>query len=565
MSIAVGYSTLTGYTNLSTYTPAPLKEISSNEVLAKIKNGTDVEYSHVIIKGDLDLSQLGLPIGFIDRRDNRYSWGGDTGWGDSIGRDVAIIFSKISIEDSLIEGNIDIGYAFFMKPVKFQSTRFNDTVSIQFSDFIEEANFKKCQFNKDTYIISCVFNRDASFEEADFNERTTFRDSQFKNNADFALSNFDGPADFSESIFDEISDFHSANFNERLDFSGCQFNNEAYFGYSGPPLKTIGDAIGSGYTYDVGSYISDFAPWGTGMSGYGYGLNFGGITDFSHSDFRDIVDFSGRQFKQSANLESIIFNGFVSFNQTTFVSDSYFSSSIFKKGVDFNMSQFRGNTSFEGAEFFGFIDLTKTTFSKLDLYWPSDTRLICNDGLTYLNLIKNFRDLEHFELADDVYYMYRQWRQDRTSWLDANKYLDLLAWLSCGYGVRPGYPLYWSVFLIFAFGIIYWKFEGIHKSNKQYYTVTYASGYKDSRNLTFTNCLDVLMKIRERSSTNPSLSFSDAFYFSSMIFFVSHPPTDWRPSDRYVGWKYVIMIEDILGWLLLTLFVVTLTRVMIRP
>jgi len=518
----------------------PRDEIQASEILAKIKNGMDVEYSHVVIKGDLDLRQLGLPVAQIDLRKNPYTSDiypdyNPTRGGGWISRNVARFLSKISIEDSIVEGNIDMGYTVFMKPVNFQLTRFNGNVYFTHSIFIEDVNFKG----------------------ASFREPAIFEGAQFNKNADFASSNFAGSASFAESIFDGNADFHGSNFNKSADFSRIQFNNDAYFGYSGPQESS---------TYG-GSYVYDIWPLGTGISGYSdIGMAFSGFAEFSYSNFKGIADFGERQFNQNAYFRSTTFNELASFNKAIFGNDSYFSSTIFSKGVDFNMSQFKGNTFFEGTEFFEFMDLTKITFSRLDIYWPSGTLLICSDGLTYLNLIRNFRDLEHFELADEIYYQYRHWRQDQTSWLDGNKYIDLLAWLSCGYGVRPLYPIYWGGILILAFGIIYWKFEAVQRSNKQYYRITYAAEYKTAQSLSFNKgCLDLLKRIRERFSTSSSLSFSDAFYFSSMIFFVSHPPTDWRPSDRSGGWKYVIMIEDILGWLLLTLFVVTLTRVMIRP
>jgi hypothetical protein len=42
-------------------TEEQLKEISSNELLAKIELGLPVEYDDVLIRGDLNISQLNLP------------------------------------------------------------------------------------------------------------------------------------------------------------------------------------------------------------------------------------------------------------------------------------------------------------------------------------------------------------------------------------------------------------------------------------------------------------------------------------------------------------------------
>ena len=56
------------------------------------------------------------------------------------------------------------------------------------------------------------------------------------------------------------------------------------------------------------------------------------------------------------------------------------------------------------------------------------------------------------------------------------------------------------------------------------------------------------------------LSLKDALYFSTMVF-ISMPPHDWQPKE---GWKYWVVLEGVLGWLLLALFLVILGNVMIR-
>jgi hypothetical protein len=524
MSTADGYHFWT-YGPIGTFSlpPAsPLKEIPSSEVLAKITNGTDVGYNHIIIKGDLDLRQLHSPTSQV--KNENYT-----------------LLSSLSIEDSIIEGDIISGNTLFMKPVNFQNTRFNGSVDIPSSKFIKDANFANCKFEKYAYFDSSDFKKNASFNGVMFGEAARFDDSKFEKKSDFTGSNFTGSADFRESIFYGDANFLYSNFNKDSNFDGSQFKKDVNFG----------DSI-----FSRSNRYVDLRLGGHNVVGYaGFDdSNFSGYADFSRCDFGE-ADFVSSNFRQAADFSGSRFN-----------KDAYFGSSKFSKGADFNMAQFKENTSFEGTEFLGFLNLTGVTFNNLDFNWPSGTILICSDGLTYLNLIRNFRDLEHFELADEIYYQYRKWRQDQTSWSDGNKYIDLLSWLSCGYGVRPQYPLYWSGILILAFGIVYWIFEAVQRSNWQYYRISYAAEYKKSRSLSLNKfCLDLLKRIRERFSTGSSLSFSDAVYFSSMIFFVSHPPTDWRPSDSWRWWKYVIMIEDILGWLLLTLFVVTLTHVMIRP
>jgi hypothetical protein len=57
-----------------------------------------------------------------------------------------------------------------------------------------------------------------------------------------------------------------------------------------------------------------------------------------------------------------------------------------------------------------------------------------------------------------------------------------------------------------------------------------------------------------------SISFGDALFFSIMVF-VSKPPQQWLPRGK---WRYAVMVEGVIGWLLLGLFIVTLAKVTIR-
>ncbi len=43
------------------------REVQAREILSKIQNGEPVEYDHVIVRGDLDLSKSDLPERYVSR------------------------------------------------------------------------------------------------------------------------------------------------------------------------------------------------------------------------------------------------------------------------------------------------------------------------------------------------------------------------------------------------------------------------------------------------------------------------------------------------------------------
>jgi hypothetical protein len=195
------------------------------------------------------------------------------------------------------------------------------------------------------------------------------------------------------------------------------------------------------------------------------------------------------------------------------------------------------------AVFSASISLHSANFSRIEVRWSSLKDHLIYDGATYLSLAKNFRTLEWFEDADDCYYCYRRKSQagkrfySREGWkiiFNWSKLLDALALISCGYGVRPRYTVFLSVFLIILFALLYWTGNGI--------------------------VVEPLNGSHPSLDPSENLSFPDNIYFSAMVF-TAKTQVKWYP----VGFcRYLATAESILGWLLLALFLVTLGRTMIR-
>ena len=137
--------------------------------------------------------------------------------------------------------------------------------------------------------------------------------------------------------------------------------------------------------------------------------------------------------------------------------------------------------------------------------------------------------MEQFEDADAAYYQYRRLSQKNKKW-SFSKLMDVVTGASCGYGVKPGYTLIWGFILIIVFALVYKLGNGIKR-----------------------------LKLKENGEAR--VSFWDAFYFS-LVTFTTVGYGDWYPEDMY---RKFVMIEGVLGWLLLALFIVTLANVMIRP
>ena len=482
-------------TNSSSYKPKVVisKVISASEVLDKIKLGQPVEYYQVIIKGDLNLSQLDLPTTQLERRDSHYWPLSYYGPSDNNG---SLVSSPLYIEDSIIEGNVDLGHTTFRRLVDFRGTSFNGTADFSNSNFKETADFSRTKFNGNASFQFSMFKEDVDFRESFFNRTANFCGSEFDGDAYFWVSTFMGKANFEETLF-----------NGKADFPNSKFKNTVYFGHR--------------------NFFSIFptTPYIYGTARFP-GSHFYGDAHFSNMQFIGNADFSSSCFEQTAD----------------------FSESQFNKNTDFNGSNFREYIQFEGSEFLGFLNLTKIKFNHIDIDWTHVNNLICEDGPTYLALIRNCRNMEQYVAADDIYYQYRQWRQDQSSCFEAAKYFDILALISCGYGIKVQRPIGCAIIVLFLFGLIYLlgyirgssRNEGFKLKSKESLAFSAVALFSLPREL-YPYGDDIYLKFIKQS-INITLI---------------------RRKIR-VSYRFLVFLERLIGWSLLILFINTLSRVMIR-
>ena len=173
-----------------------LREVPASEILDKIQTGEPVEYDHVIIKGNLDVSKLDLPIKHVARTEYQIKILG-------IPEDSKVISSSIKITDSKFDAEVTFKTILFESEVTFMTT-FNGDVQFDGATFKGYADFRFSTFNKDAW-----------FREATFSEE----------GADFEGAIF-GTAYFIGATFKGIAYFDSAIFNEEVCFEGAKFEGD---------------------------------------------------------------------------------------------------------------------------------------------------------------------------------------------------------------------------------------------------------------------------------------------------------------------------------------------------
>jgi len=268
---------------------------------------------------------------------------------------------------------------------------------------------------------------------------------------------------------------------------------------------------------------------------------FFGLVDFDGTTFTKAANFSGSHFQDDAGFSDALFQGEANFTRAHFAIDANFSRAKFND-ADFGRARFEKYFHLANAKVYTLnlsdavfvegssIHLKDFNFSRIVVRWNSIRSHVPYNGSVYLTLTRNFRNLEQFEDQDDCYYQYRKEKQAR-SHKPFSKLFDGMAWISCGYGVRPSYTILLSVAIILLFAGVFWAGNALQPDGTDIHTQVKAS-----------------------------VSPNDAFYFSSMQFLGKTP----QNFSIIEGYEVLTVIETLLGWLLMALFLVTLSRVMLR-
>ncbi len=272
---------------------------------------------------------------------------------------------------------------------------------------------------------------------------------------------------------------------------------------------------------------------------------------FDHSSFSQLVDFDGTVFTKAANFSDSHFHEDAGFSESKFQGEANFSRAHFGteanfsrarfNDADFGRARFDKNLNLSNGKIYTLrlsdaifadgsnIYLKDFNFNRIVVRWNSIRDHLPFNGSVYLTLIKNFRNLEQFKDEDNCYYQYRKEKQGRTKKIFP-RLVDGLVWLSCGYGVRPSHTVLLSVVIMVIFTVIFWA----------------------SSALQFNTAL--------AAHHAAGISLYDALYFSSMMFLGRNP----QNLSIVEGYEYLTVVETLLGWLLMALFLVTLSKVMLR-
>ncbi|MDD4248106.1 MAG: potassium channel family protein, partial [Methanosarcina sp.] len=442
-----------------------------------------------------------------------------------INKNLKVVKSNITIYNSTFENKLDFSNSLFKKSISFTKVNCKSFANFAGANFGNKASFKYTVFgnaganlgNKVSFkglvfgniavFCGATFGDDTNFQGATFGDGTNFEIATFGNHTNFGGANFGDSVSCQLATFGDSTNFLGVTFGDKIDFLGANFGNGTLF-------------FGATFTNNTFFSMATFKDH-TNFGGATFGDNtvFTLTTFGNYTLFAPILDYIHVVPSNSPFREITTFGKYTSFEGSTFGYGTSFSGATFTDTVDFSGTKFNS------------VSLNGTDFKEMKVNWDSLESSLVFDGPIYVKLIQNFRNLEQFEDADAAYYKYRSESQALKPWFSFSKLGDIFMCLTCGYGVKPLNTLLAGAGVVLLYSLFYWKRNGISRSTKN------------------------------NKMSNQKATFSEAFYFS-MITFTTFGNNDWYPKDNFRKWT---MLERLLGWLNLSLFLVTLTRVMIRP
>lgn len=463
-----------------------LVEIPAEDIKASAESNSII-YDRVNVIGDIELNQAEY---------------------ESIKITNSVIEGNISVLGTIFNGRADFKNTSFHKKATFFGTRFEGETDFNASRFYEAANFSQARFLEGGTFDYNTFDKDADFSVAEFNNFGSFYDATFKGNATFGLSKFSGVyANLQSTQFLENADFAGAQFLTYPSFSEAKFFKNADF-------HACDFSIGTDFLNTTFLGPSRFERSQFSKDSLFRNVYFNNTADFTSAKFDGPSFFSGTQFCGNALFDGVQFMG-----------PSDFSSARFDKDLAMNNTKIStmvldGSTFNEESRLF----LAKADINRFMVRWSMIKDILSFDNSAYLSLVKNYRDLGLNE-ADDCYYQYRYVSQNLKSW-DWSKGIDILADISCGYGVKPDRPVICSLILVLFCTAILYAGNGL----------------------------------RSPSNKDKKTHIFDSLYYCLAIFFTI-PLPDLKPAGRY---KYVPVFLRALSWTLFALLIGTLSKVMIK-
>ncbi len=436
---------------------------------------------------------------------------------------IIILSRNIPLVNKIITGDIVLGRQDIENPFELDT---EDGRKVQIEGLPGHQDFARLPHQTRIEVKKCIFEGKVILAGMEFKQEVRFLSTRFCAEVDlqFAIFNqsltcygccFQGRVSFSDSTFWDDAHFDRTHFMGPADFFNTSFQKGGSFTY----------AVFHDYcTYTSSKFNSsmflypclDFSNAICHEAAYFMDARFDGIADFGGAQFRRKVDFTNAAFK------------YITLKQAQF------------GWLEIKWEQIGHRRLLFGTVTVQGVDVSKKHISEEEFnnsfLQRSDT-LLSEKHRQYDILKGIFLKQGDFVSADQCFYDWKQMERKESllgwnpeSWIV--KVFHYLNWLSCGYGVKPIRTFFFASILILLFGIVYTIMDP--SFNPAFHLIL--------QNNIFLN------------------SFLGNLEYSFLVFMNFTSTISQVGSIQHL----LYLIERILGWITLLLFVTTYTRIMLR-
>jgi len=259
--------------------------------------------------------------------------------------------------------------------------------------------------------------------------------------------------------------------------------------------------------------------------------------NFSGSIFRESASFNSSTFKEPAFFSNATFDTSIIFVQSKFLESAWFQHTIFGGDAFFFFTYFGSWADFLGATFKAEVGIMSVEFTNIFISWEQLKGHLSGFPSVHSQFIRKFEENRQLDDADGVYLFLKE--QERMEKPKLQRYLEF--WFiqqTCGYGIVWWRPLLTSLIVVMLFTFLYFKLVLIEKR----------------------------VPLPNSGSKRFWKKLWNAFYYSINTFIVGIP-ANWKVENKpkdFFAFRVLTTMERTLGWILLAVFVVTLTRKFIR-
>lgn len=444
---------------------------------------------------------------------------------------------KISFRNTIFQEKTDISTSetpsSFQGDVYFSSCSFEGEVVARSASFFQGAHWKNCSFLAKANFSRSSFQKSASFEKSKFCSSSRFEECFFAQSGYFEGVHFQGKANFKKSCFSQGAQFREVRFEEDTSFENSRLGLSRFEDMVALKKANFKVVNFSDRVYFHRAEFNETVSFrGSEMQSRAY---------FCHLKCKEDADFCGVEVLSSFSLEHCMFRGKTKLEQVIIHQDAFlrgsnfheevsFQDSIFKMRLDLSSVQFHKEVILYGARPNGLVLDLEQIKGKI---FSENRREYIKAKEVYLLLRRTFEVQGNHEATDWAYYHFR--RAERLC--QAPSLLRSFHWLffdlGCGYGTKPFNVTILAAMIISLFSLGYWSFSD-----------------------------QFIIEEALRNQGQKGMSIAQAFYISAMTF--STLGTE-NIAPHFDGWlKYLLVIESFAGLFLMTVFVGTYTRKMVK-